>query len=68
MGHNTCASDFIDKAILKNIDIEIDSDFKAAEDGFESDEEFVAVLGSIVDDPVQSKEKADEAEKGDDKD
>ena len=41
----------------------------ADEDGFESDEEFVAVLGRVVDDPVPREEKAeDEAKKGDDKD
>ena len=41
----------------------------ADEDGFESDEEFVAVLGRVVDNPVPREEKAeDEAKKGDDKD
>ena len=38
----------------------------ADEDGFESDEEFVAVLGRVVDNPVPREEKAeDEAKKGD---
>ena len=41
----------------------------ADEDGFESDEEFVAVLGRVVDDPVPQEEKTeDEAKKGDNKD
>ena len=38
----------------------------ADEDGFESDEEFVAVLGRVVDNPVPREEKTeDEAKKGD---
>ena len=47
-----------------------EGNLKAAdEDGFESDEEFVAVLGRVVDNPVPREEKAeDEAKKGDDKD
>ena len=44
-----------------------EGNLKAAdEDGFESDEEFVAVLGRVVDNPVPREEKAeDEAKKGD---
>ena len=41
----------------------------ADEDEFESDEEFVAILGRVADDPVPREEKAEyEAKKGDDKD
>ena len=40
----------------------------ADEDGFESDEEFVAVLGRVVDNPVPREEKAEDEAKKDDKD
>ena len=56
-----------DESFEKHVSQQYEGNLEAAdEDGFESDEEFVAVLGRVVDDPAPREEKAeDEAKKGD---